>query len=507
MAYTYIMVSVTILALLISIILLLSRSKSRKNAIPISFPIIGHAHHLSSAYPWLQLQAWHKTHGPILRLRLWQTTAFILGDHSTAKALLTKRSNNYSSRPRLIVAGESVGKSLDTALLPYGPRWKAFHGVHVSLLNARRSRLYRPVQEGESVRLLQNLLESNDFDHELYRYAASLIFVLLYGVGFETGREEALGEIGTLAHDVFESTATGKWLVEKLPILDHLPRVLAPWKLVGDELHARQKAIYDRHFAAAQETSSWNWAKQVVSHPPSGVAETELPFVLGEIFGAGSRTTAGCLAVAVQACVAYPLVARHLQTDLDVHIGTTHLPVFENLAKVKYLHAFVNEVLRWRPLTPSGVAHAPLEDDDFSGFKIPAGSIVIANHWSLDHDSRVFHDPEQFRPERWLEDSSLPLAAWGFGKRMCPGQHLATNSLLLVIARLLWAFDIKWDSNQGTLSEDIGMTHEGLFSRPEAFKAVFEVRSEEHRRAILQTVGNYNVSDALEHIGREFSAL
>ncbi len=400
-----------------------------------------------------------------------------------------------------------MGKHLDTALLPYGPRWKAFHRVHVSFLNARKARLYRGLQERESTRLLANLLHNDKFEDEFYRYAASLIFTLLYGQGFPSSREHVLEEIGQLASQVFEETATGKWLVEKLPLLNHLPPWLAPWKVMGDKLHARQKDMYERHFVAAAKTQSWNWAKQIISDPPPGVAESELPFVLGEIFGAGSRTTAACLAVAVQACVSYPLETARLQKEIDGHTDATRLPVLDDVANIPYLSAFVNEVLRWRPLTPSGVAHAPLQDDEYLGFKIPAGSIVIVNHWSLDHDARIFAEPERFVPQRWLDNGSLPLAAWGFGKRICPGQHLATNSLLLVIARLLWAFDIRWDDHQEKRPEDVGMTHEGLFSRPEPFNAVFEVRSEERRRAILDAIGNDNVDDLLEQIGHDFSVL
>ena len=56
-------------------------------------------------------------------------------------------------------------------------------------------------------------------------------------------------------------------------------------------------------------------------------------------------------------------------------------------------------------------------------------------------------DAECFRPERflgaqeaWMRDFSLP---FGFGRRICPGMHLARNSLFIVVARLLWAFDIR----------------------------------------------------------------
>lgn len=58
----------------------------------------------------------------------------------------------------------------------------------------------------------------------------------------------------------------------------------------------------------------------------------------------------------------------------------------------------------------------------------------------------MFPSPEIFRPERFLETSDPRLQTFelpfGFGRRICPGMHLALNSLFINVARLLWGFDI-----------------------------------------------------------------
>ena len=69
---------------------------------------------------------------------------------------------------------------------------------------------------------------------------------------------------------------------------------------------------------------------------------------------------------------------------------------------------------------------------------------------AIGRDHEVFPDPEAFIPERWLnEDGSLrsemrdaELAAFGFGRRICPGRHLAAASIWIGIASVLSAFDL-----------------------------------------------------------------
>ena len=70
---------------------------------------------------------------------------------------------------------------------------------------------------------------------------------------------------------------------------------------------------------------------------------------------------------------------------------------------------------------------------NLQGYFIPKGTSVLANHWSIHLDPEVYPDPTAFKPERFLEDGKLvgtPYSerghhGFGFGRRVCPGLHIA----------------------------------------------------------------------------------
>lgn len=66
------------------------------------------------------------------------------------------------------------------------------------------------------------------------------------------------------------------------------------------------------------------------------------------------------------------------------------------------------------------------------------------------HDPEIYEEPDEFVPERFLKDGKLnrqirdpAVAAFGFGRRICPGRFFSDNSLFMMIASVLAVFDMK----------------------------------------------------------------
>lgn len=84
---------------------------------------------------------------------------------------------------------------------------------------------------------------------------------------------------------------------------------------------------------------------------------------------------------------------------------------------------------------------------------------VGVHHSAAGLSASNFAEPESFAPERWLpsvaKDPTSPFYAdkrdavqpFSYGPRNCIGKHLAYNEMRVIIARLLWEFDMKLDSS------------------------------------------------------------
>jgi len=84
---------------------------------------------------------------------------------------------------------------------------------------------------------------------------------------------------------------------------------------------------------------------------------------------------------------------RFLISDTDHHMDFS----------MPYLEAFLNETLRMASIGAMSIFHSASEDiPNFHGYSLPKDTIVFANFWEIHHDEKIWGDPENFRPERFL---------------------------------------------------------------------------------------------------------
>jgi len=103
----------------------------------------------------------------------------------------------------------------------------------------------------------------------------------------------------------------------------------------------------------------------------------------------------------------------------------------------EYLDAVVKEVLRLRPVVPV-VARKVRKDVGLNGHVIPGGSVLMVSIYLLHRDPDLHSDPDEFRPERYLDGTeSEPWLPFGGGVRRCLGASFAQLQMKVVIKAVL----------------------------------------------------------------------
>jgi len=219
----------------------------------------------------------------------------------------------------------------------------------------------------------------------------------------------------------------------------------------------------------------------------------------GTMYAAGSDTTVTAVASCILGLLGNPEALKKAQEEIDRVVGPEQLPTFADEAALPYVTAIVKETLRWRDVTPIAVPHLVHVEDEYRGYRIPAGSIIIANAWAMLHNAEVYPEPFKFNPDRFinLHDGTLNSdvkdprhAAFGFGRRVCPGRYMAFSAVWIAVASLIAVFDITKavDKKTGQIIEPRHESLPGLVSMPLPFEYSMKPRSQQAVALIRATV-------------------
>ncbi|XP_038051657.1 cytochrome P450 2J6-like isoform X2 [Patiria miniata] len=211
--------------------------------------------------------------------------------------------------------------------------------------------------------------------------------------------------------------------------------------------HSKEKSA-DHHEDLIDVFLSERKIKEQQGVENAALQPENLKHIVGDLFAAGSETTATTLRWGMLYMMAHPQIQARVQKELDDVTGRNRLPRIADKSELPYTEAVLCEIQRVGTIVPLGVAHATTEDTAIAGYNIPKGTIIIPNIWHNHFDPLVWEEPEKFRPERFLDGDGKfrpreELMPFGSGRRSCLGEHLARMELFVFFTYLLHHFTIK----------------------------------------------------------------
>ncbi|KAJ6456446.1 cytochrome P450 [Mycena sanguinolenta] len=453
------MFSFLIVVLTLTVAVLCYHSYYRNRRLPPCPPghwVWGHTFDVPSHKPWRQFDEWGKMKGPVYSLSIAGTPVVTLNGFQAANDLFNKRLAAFSTRqPRVMASLSGFDNAL--AFLPPGERFKKTRRYLQETLNVRAAKAYESMQETEARSYALRLLAGSNVQDESRMLYSSMLLSLCLGYK----PEKLTDPIITLSERIAKSAALvltpGKFWVEMFPLSKHLPsavlgshvnRSIRTFNADLKQLIAESSRVVEMALDDLDAPSSF-CSKILRKVKSEDYAETKtlVDYASISMYTGAVDTLIASVDTFFVAMMLYPDTQLRAQAEIDKVLGSERLPTHADHCSLPYVEAIIMEILRWNPPIPL-TSRKLTSDVAYGNFLLPRGCNVVANIWGMNHDEELFPDPEEFRPERFLglkgEESlrRVQQATFGFGTRVCPGQHFAVSSLWITIAALLATFTV-----------------------------------------------------------------
>ncbi|KAL1956110.1 hypothetical protein VTO42DRAFT_7629 [Malbranchea cinnamomea] len=169
----------------------------------------------------------------------------------------------------------------------------------------------------------------------------------------------------------------------------------------------------------------------------------------------GSETTATLLSGVTFFLLTNPAVLEKLTTEVRSAFKAEEEITLTSVAKLTYMLACLDEALRIYPPVPIGLPRVvPKGGRVIAGRFVPENTIVAIHQWATYHNDKHFSEPFGFHPERFIaedrdrnsrfaDDKFEALQPFHVGPRNCIGRNLAYAEMRLILARIIYNFDMR----------------------------------------------------------------
>jgi cytochrome P450 len=166
------------------------------------------------------------------------------------------------------------------------------------------------------------------------------------------------------------------------------------------------------------------------------LSRQEIRDALVTLIFAGHDTTAVALAWALEQIVPRADVVERITAEIDRTTGGG-LPQADQLSRLEYLDAAIRESLRIRTIMPF-VVRLTKVPFTAGGREYPSGVVLCPCNHLVHRREGLYPEPEQFRPERFLERhyAAHEWFPFGGGGRMCLGMAFALYEMKVVLSTL-----------------------------------------------------------------------
>ncbi|XP_058193843.1 cytochrome P450 736A117-like [Rhododendron vialii] len=334
----------------------------------------------------------------------------------------------------------------------------------LQLLSNKRVQSFRGIREEETAIMIEKI---SDFGSDVVNLSKLIVELTANvvcrealgrkyegiggrGGGARRGFKEALGELAELlgVFDIGDFVPWLKWVNRVNGVYGRAERLAKELdeflEGVVEEHEGRERKVGEEGGQDFVDVLLEIQRENVVGIP---LHRDSVKALILDVFVAGIDTTSTALEWVMTELLKHPQAMKKLQAEVRL-IAQPNQPVTEDdLDQMPYLKAVIKETLRLHPPGPLIVPRESTKDVQVMGYDIAAGTRVLVNAWAIGHDPTLWDEPEEFRPQRFLNcpvdfrGHDFELIPFGAGRRGCLGIRFAMAVDELAVANLVHKFD------------------------------------------------------------------
>ncbi|CAL8121416.1 unnamed protein product [Orchesella dallaii] len=491
-----------LLALLLVLFVTVTFKRRQKNLAPgpFPFPILGNLVQMAWINPIEPQIAFAKLgekYGNIMSIQLGSVYSVVLNSFEVMEEYLTKPefSDRYFNS---WMSERTFGKRLGVIVSEYPSPWQQLRRFSHRTLKefgfGKRNKMHPIIQAEleEVVRDLKERIEESDgvltVDGYFTISALNLVWSILAGKRYEHCDPKLL-RLNKVVKEFFSSSNTSTNILFAYPEWRNWFPDWTGMTLLRNCYRETnsffQEIIEERKDLGVYKTMPENLIDEFLHEIESSGSNDDIIFteqqlvgIMSDFFLAGSETSSNTLAYCILYLMVNPQAQEKLQREIDAVLPHGFFPSAEHEPLLHYARATLAETHRMGSVFPLMGPRTNTEDTFCGKFFIPKGTYIIANIHKINYDETYWKDPKSFRPERFIDENGHfktdpRLKPFGFGKRACLGESMASMSLLHSLVVLMQNFTFRPVPNEPLPSVE---PVNGITNGPQVYRALVECR-------------------------------
>ncbi|KAL0761486.1 hypothetical protein Bca101_077636 [Brassica carinata] len=454
---------------------LLLRQQLRKPPSPPGYPIIGNLHQLG-VLPHQSLWTQSKKYGPVMLLNLGKVPMVILSSVETAKQALRDHDIHCCSRPTAAGFRELSYNNLDIAFSPFSDYWKDVRKLAIKeLFSTKQVHSVKPIMDEEVKKLMDSVVESASqkipisINKTFLDLTKRVVCKAAFGVSFEgIGiKSDGFNKLVREAFEMLGSFSAADFIPYVGWIIDQFTGLQGRRERSVRDLDAFYEYVIDLHKEEKKQGREdfvdllLRLEKEGTVLGNDNLTKNHIKAILMNILLGGVETSAITLTWAMTELSRNHRVMKKVQSEIRNQMGNKSIISFDDTDKLTYLKMVIKETWRLHPPIPLLSPREALSEFEINGYTIKAKTRLHVNVWAIGRDPDTWKDPEEFFPERFMDNSidakglNFELLPFGSGRRICPAIFMGTTMVECGLANMLYNFD--WKLPEGIMVEDIDM--------------------------------------------------